>query len=137
MTATAYANRTARPAARVYPPRNAQAAQFARDHDEALLISFVGNTEWANPTVYCDSGVRYDWDCFVGLHAVIVVRAGVDARHAMAEVLERSDTIAVGYPVLLDIEAREAAMVVHGKPMGLWQVRKGSTLWQQYFALAL
>lgn len=132
MNAAAYADR--RPAPRkLYPPRNVQAAQRARDQDAALIVSFVGDTDWSNPTVYCDSGVRYDWSFFDGLHAILIVRGGIDARHAMRQILDRSDTIGTGYPVLLDVEAREVAMVVHGKPVNLWPVRRGTPLWQQYF----
>lgn len=134
MNAAAYANRAAaRRTPQLHPPRNVAAAQRAREQDVALIVSFVGDTAWSNPTVYCDSATRYDWSFFAGLHAVIVVKGGIDARHAMHEILERSDTIGVGYPVLLDVEAREAAMVVHGKPVNLWQVRRGTELWQQYF----
>lgn len=129
--ASHYANRAA--AKKLFPPRNVQAAQRARERGDALIVSFIGDTDWSSPTVYCDSGVRYDWSFFAGLHAVIVVKASIDARHAMREILERSDVIGVGYPVLLDVEAREAAMVVEGKPINLWQVRRGTGLWQQFF----
>jgi hypothetical protein len=129
----AYADRrrtAATPAMR--EPRNTRAAQWAREQELPLVVSFVGDTPWSNPTVYCDSGVRYAWDFMAGLHAVLVVKPGVDARHAMREILMRSDLIRVGYPVLVDVESQEVACIVDGNPVGLWQVRHGSELWQHY-----
>lgn len=131
-----YADRrraAARPTVR--PPRNAPAAQRAREQALSLVVSFVGDTPYPLPTVYCDSATRYDWSLVDGLpaHVIVVVKPGIDARHALAEIVRRSNTIRVGYPVLVDIEAKEVACVIHGSPIDLWQVRSGTELWQQYF----
>ena len=114
-------------------PRNMAAVQRARERDEALVVSFVGDVPWPNETVYCDSGRRYDWDFMRGLHVVLAVRPAVDASDAMRAVLERTDTIWGTYPVLVDMDAQEVACIVHGQPVALWQVRRGTSLWQQYF----
>ena len=130
-----YADRNRQVRAGVAPqPRNVRAAQIAIERDEALFVSFVGDTEWSNPTVYCDSGKRYDWGFLAGQEVVVVVKAGTDPKDALSRILERSDTIRVGYPILLDIEMQELSCVVHGTPVDLWQTRRGSELWQQYFA---
>lgn len=133
MTPANYADRRRSRSSAPRPPRNVAAAQRARDQDQALVVSFIGDTAWSNPTVYCDSAVKYDWSFIRGLHAVLIVKSGVDARHAMREILARTDTIHAGYPVLVDVERREVALVVEGQPINLWRVRSGASLWQQYF----
>lgn len=121
-------------AAKIAPPRNARAAQLAHDRGTALAVSFIGDAPLPWPTMYADSGVHYDWNCIAGLHVIIIVKPGIDALHAMREVLERSDCIGMGYPALIDWQNQELAFIVHGvdKPVQLWPVRRGTELWQRY-----
>lgn len=109
------------------------AAERSRECGEVLVVSFIGDTPWACSTVYCDSGRRYDWDFVRGLSVVVAVRPGVVVADALHQILEATDTIKGGYPVLVDVDAQEVACVVHGRPVGLWQIKRGSALWQQYF----
>lgn len=128
-----YADMRRSPAARPNLPRNMAAADRARERGDALVVSFVGDTPWALPTVYCDSGKRYAWEFARGLHAVVAVRPGVVVLDALRQILDTTDTIGQGYPVLVDLDAQEVACVVHGRPVGLWQIKRGSALWLQYF----
>lgn len=136
MNAAAYADRR-RTAVHTLPkPRNAQAAQLARDRGVPLLVSFIGDTPWAAPTVYADSGKRYAWSFIAGLHVVVVVRAGVDSTDALRSIFDHTDLVETGYPVLIDVDTQEAACVHENNPLKLWQMNRGSELWQQYFAPA-
>lgn len=124
-------------ATKLRAPRNITAAQIARDQAAPLIVSFIGDVRWANPTVYCDSGSRYDWSFVQTLveHTIVVVKAGVDTKDALAKILERSDTIRVGYPVLVDVDQQEVACVIDAFPkVKLWQARRDSPLWHHYFA---
>lgn len=115
-------------------PRNAQAATWARDRDEPLVASFIGDTQWRNPTCYADGGRRYDWSFVAGVHVIVLARPGIDVRHAMREILEHTDTLGFGYPVLIDATSNELACIVHARGgVDLWPVRRGTQLWQQYF----
>ena len=118
------------------PPRNIRAAEVARENQLPLVISFIGDTPWTNPTVYCDPGKRYDWSFVSSLneHTIIAVKTGAVLLDALRSILLRTDTLEIGYPVLLDVDLQEVACVVPGPPMSLWQVRRGATLWQHYFA---
>lgn len=109
------------------------AAERSRECGEVLVVSFIGDTPWPCSTVYCDSGRRYDWDFVRGLSVVVAVRPGVVVADALHQILEATDTIKGSYPVLVDVDAQEVACVVHGRPVGLWQIKRGSALWQQYF----
>lgn len=138
MKSAAYADRRRAAKARaLYPPRNARAADVARERGVALVASFVGDTPWQAPTVYCDSGKSYDWESARGLHVIIAVKPGIDARNAMREILQRADTIKTGYPMLVDVERQEVACIVDGvsaqQPIQLWHVQRGTELWQQFF----
>lgn len=114
-------------------PRNMIAVEMARAKGQSLIVSFVGDTAWPNPTVYCDGGKRYDWGFITGLHTIVVARPGVDLCNALSEILARTDTLLDGYPVLVDAELQEAACVV-GPPLGLWQIRPATEQWQKYFS---
>ena len=136
MNATAYANRSRAAPARTAPqPRNMRAVDHARERDVPLVISFVGDTEWPNPTVYVDGGKRYDWSFVRGLDTIIAVRPGIDSLEAVRQILAHTDTFK-GLPVVIDVEHQEVACVIEGPPVQLWQVRRGSVLWQQYFSPA-
>ena len=124
-------------APQLHTPRNARAAAIARERDEPLFVSFVGDLRYANPTVYCDSGERYDWSLVAGLHVIVAAKTGIDASAALVSILEHTNTITTGYPVLLLVDREEVACVVHGvkgKPVSFWPIRRGSELWQKYFA---
>jgi hypothetical protein len=41
-----------------------------------LVVSFVGSTDFRNPTVFADSGVQYDWGFTRDLHVSILVKPG-------------------------------------------------------------
>ena len=116
-------------------PRNMKAAEEARELRTSLFVSFIGDTGWPNPTVYCDSGNRYDWGFTRASHVVVVAKPGADTLDALQAILACSEVIYRGYPVLLDVDQQEASCVIHGThgPQ-LWQVRKESPIWQQYFA---
>jgi hypothetical protein len=140
-----YADRSRqRFAAKLAQPRNLKAADQARSEGCALVVSFVGDTPWSNPTVYCDSGQRYDWrflegqhtpwGSFEGMHTIVAVRPGVITLDALPEILERM--AGSEYPVLVDLHLQEVACIVDAVPplkVQLWQTRRGSGLWQQYF----
>jgi len=149
---TAYADRgRAKRDPRLYPPRNAGAADRARAEGVPLVVSFVGDTPYRFPTVFCDPGRRYDWS-FLGprildpefkpeeyrggphLQVIVAVMLGMDVAAALAEILARCDC-SVAYPALAILDRRELAFIVH-RPGGgaqLWPVRSGTELWQQYF----
>lgn len=133
----AYADRSRqRFAPKLATPRNLKAADQARNDASPLVVSFAGDVPWSNPTVYCDSGQRYDWDFMKGLHCIVVVKPGVDTKDALPAILERGYTDDFGYPVLVDLQQQEVACIVHAQPapnVQLWQTRRGSELWQQYF----
>ena len=114
-------------------PRNIKAAQAARAGDEPLFVSFVGDIPWPSPTVYCDSGSRYDWAFLAGLLVFVVVRAGTDASGAPSAILANSDVAGKGYPMLVDLDQREVACIVHGRPIQLWQMKREHPVWQQLF----
>jgi hypothetical protein len=130
----AYATRRRTPAPSLAQPRNMRAVDIARERGEALVVSFIGDTPYPNPTVYCDSGVRYDWAFAEGLSVLVVARPGINTVDAL-DALVRYVTHIGGhdYPVLIDLKNEEAANVVDGWPLQLWQVRKGAPTWQQYF----
>jgi hypothetical protein len=136
LTAAAYANRKRGARKALRQPRNMPAVQRARDQGQPLGVSFIGDIPWAGPCIHVDGGQRYDWSFVAGLHTVLIVKPGIDCRLALREVLEHTDTIRIGYPVLVDVEAKAVANVVHGNGPGqvqLWQWRRESDLWQQFF----
>lgn len=135
MNATAYADRSRTPTRGPIQPRNMRAADTARERNVPLVVSFVGDTDWPNPTVYVDGGKRYDWSFVKGLDTIIVVRPGIDSLDAVRQILAHTDTLK-GLPVVIDVEHQEVACVIEGPPVQLWQVRRGSVLWQQYFSPA-
>lgn len=132
-----YADRSRqRPRSKLEAPRNMRAAQQANQQGVPLVVSFVGDSPWQSPVIYCDGGVRYDWSWIPEMvkHTVIVTRPAIDIRHAAAAILGLTDTLLIGYPILVDVESKEVACVIesmHG--FLLWQVRRGTELWQQYF----
>lgn len=128
-----YADNRRKPARGPLQPRNIAAADRAREHGDSLVVSFVGDTPWRLPTVYCDSGKTYLWECVRGLQVIVAVRPGVAVLDALRELLALVDSATRGYPVLVDVDAREVACVVEGSPVGLWQVKRGTDLWRQYF----
>lgn len=121
---------------RARQPRNLTAAvERAKRQKVVLCASFVGDTPWPEvPTVYCDSGVQYDWEFVTALplHVIVAVRQGVDANHAIRAIFDRSN-IRRGYPVLVDVDRQEVACIVDGDPYGLWQMKNGTDLWRLYF----
>lgn len=133
----AYADRSRqRFAPKLATPRNLKAADQARVDACPLVVSFVGDVPWSNPTVYCDSGRRYSWDFMKGLHCIVAVGPEVDFKDALQAILERGYTDQYGYPVLVDLKQQEVACIVEASPapkVQLWPVRRGSELWQQYF----
>jgi hypothetical protein len=89
--------------------RNAQAILEARMGGmrpaEAVLVSMVGSLAWPNPTVYADSGVRYDWSWAEGMDRIcLVVKTGVDASHAMRGLF---NAMLPYYLAVADIEAKQ------------------------------
>ena len=63
-----------RPAPGPSAPRNFAAAERARERDQLLFVSFVGDLPFGEATVYADAGQRYDWRCLQGLQTVVCVR---------------------------------------------------------------
>ena len=133
-----YADRHRKDVRKPLLPRNMTAVDRACAEGCPLVVSFVGDVPWSNPTVYCDSGHRYGWDFMRGLHCIVAVRPEVDAKDALQAILERGYTPQYGYPVLVDLKRQEVACIVEASPapkVQLWQTRRGSELWQQYFTL--
>jgi hypothetical protein len=127
-----------KPAARLYPPRNAQAIERYRregwlsEHDTGVVVSFVGKTAIDAPHVFVDSGRRYDWSALAGLSAFIVVTKGVDARHAMVDLYRISE---IGRtPQLIDFDAKMMAWIVSADPLTLDPQRVGSLPWVNLFS---
>lgn len=115
-------------------PRNARsgAVDQAREKDISLVISLVGSTGFANPHVFIDPGQRYDWS-FLGtghLHCLVATRRGIDSMEAVRAAWSVCQPIKA-YPTLIDIEQQEVSFITDGYE--LWQVRKGTGLWRQYF----
>lgn len=48
-----------------------------------VIVSYLGETEWQGPHVFCESGKRYAWDWSRDLSIVIVLCPGVDATDAI------------------------------------------------------
>lgn len=134
MRPTPYADRSRRQPTALPKPRNIGAVDRAREQDVPLVISFVGDSHLSNPTVFCDAGKRYDWSFIDGFLTIILFKPGMDLKDALPEILKRTDVIGRGYPVLLDVERKQAACVIEGTPVGFWQMRPDSELCQSYFA---
>lgn len=111
-------------------PRNARALDQLQPKDY-LAISFVGNTPLRMPTVYADSGKRYDLRRAQGAHVFIVVKPGIDAKRVIADVFEVGEL----YPTLVDYETKTVAAIVDkvGGGFKLWPWARGSEPWRAYF----
>lgn len=105
-------------------PRNASAIAAARQGGlrpaKPIVVSYVGDTPWDNPTVYADSGQRYDWSWAKDLEVQIVVKPGVDATDAVDSLF---DPFATSYLGLIDIERKHVSFVVSLDPPVLWPMR--------------
>ena len=116
-------------------PRNAQSILDVRLRglrpDAPVFVSYVGSLPVPNPTVYADSGQRYDWRFLRGLTVYIAVSAGIDASDAMRGAYAEMDS---DYPTVIDYERQQLACVVMTMPLQLWQVQRHSQLWQEHFA---
>lgn len=142
---THYADRSRR-APRLAMPRNMKAVESIRgaalcdppvNARASLFVSFVGDIPWIDPTIYCDPGVRYDWKAVLQgvAHVAVVSKPGIDLRDAPQAILEAADVIGIGYPVLIDVDLKDCACIVHGldgRPQ-LWTMKSSSPIWQQYF----
>jgi len=112
-------------------PRNLRNAVL--NADESLIVSFVGQTKYANAHIFADSGVRYDWGFIADkVHAIIMVKPGIDASDAIRGIFDNSDPM-LAYPTLVDVQAQHVACVIDGHPIRLWQTKRGSELWRQFF----
>lgn len=98
---------------------------------ETVIASFIGSTNFAEPHVFCGSGVRYDWRFLRGLQVAIVVKPGIDAQHAMRSVFELTEP----YPTLVDVERQVVGSLVDriGGGLKLWPRRRGSEAWRALF----
>jgi hypothetical protein len=103
------------------------------ERGSTLVVSFIGSTDFRNPTVFADSGAQYDWGFTRDLHVSILVKPGVDCTHALREIYQASSLLH-GYPQLVDVEQQHLACIVGADPLKLWPVRRGSEPWQQHFA---
>lgn len=116
-------------------PRNAQSILDVRLQglrpDAPVCVSYVGNLPVSNPTVYADSGKRYDWRFLRGLTVYIAVSAGIDASDAMRGARAEMD---IDYPTVIDYERQQLACVIMARPLQLWQVQRHSPLWLEHFA---
>lgn len=117
------------------PPRNAKALGEARARGELgaglFVASFVGPTRLAAPHVFVDPGKRYDWRDASGMHAIVAVRPGINAR----QILQDLAAITLPYLTLVDFDRQTVGSVVD-KPGGgfkLWPRRRGSPAWLEVF----
>lgn len=120
------------------PPRNAAALIDYRrqgllsDHDDGVVVSYVGQTPIDAPHVFVDSGRQYDWSALAGLSAYIVVTKGIDARLAIVDLCRCSELGKA--PHLIDFEAKLLAWIVSHDPITLLPQRRGSSSWVNLFS---
>lgn len=98
-----------------------------------MIVSFVGSTGYRHPHVFADSACRYDWGCLKGLHAVMVIRPGIDVGHAMVAIFETAELMH-SYPAVVDIDQQHLAFLVGSQPLQLWPVKPDTELWRDYFS---
>ena len=123
--------RVLRPTA-LRPLLNLRAATRASADACPLVVSFVGQTHLANPHVFADPGTMHDWRPCAGLETIIALRPGLPIADALCELLALANVF-LAYPVLMDVERRQIASLVHGRPIAIWPVTDGSSEWQRYF----
>lgn len=103
-------------------PRNAQGILDLRLRGkrpaDPLVVSFIGATDWPEPHVFCDPGVRYDWRFLLGLLVFVAVRPGLSVRDSLVDIFE----VAKLYPMLVDFENEQIAAVIDNKPLRLWKM---------------
>ena len=114
-------------------PRNLKAIEVAREQGEPILVSFMGTAPFSGPAIYCDPGRRYEWGRLAGLLPVVVVDGRTNTADALPALLDLTNTIATGYPLLVDVQSQMVACVVHGSPVSLWQYKRDSTTWRELF----
>lgn len=96
---------------------------------DPVVVSFAGDTGWANPHVFAEPGVEYDWRFLVGLPVYIVVKPGIECREAIRAIYAQAEL----YPTLVDIEAQTAASVIDDKPLRLWPIYRAGSRWKDIF----
>lgn len=101
--------------------------------EHPVIVSFVGTTGFDNPHAYADSGVRYDWRFVKGLAVQVFVKPGIDARDALERIFDEVDLVQA-YPMLVDVERKQVAAVVENRPLSLWHVKAGGSMWKDFFA---
>lgn len=115
-------------------PRNAwrivEARRQGKKPELPVFISYVGDIPSPNPTVYCDSGVRYEWNWLSGLTTYVAVKAGVNATDAFCAAWLHMRMVC---PTLIDYEREQLACIVLVNPLRLWQVRRDSHIWRDHF----
>lgn len=120
-----------------YEPRNARSIVAAKadgtlEPGETVIVSLVGDCDFAGMKVYADPGKRYDWSCLAGQMACLVVNAAdrQDAR-LFGDVFAAS----MPYPSIVVLDRQVVGSIVDcADGFKLWQRRRGSEAWQAVFA---
>lgn len=120
-------------AARRLPlPRNAMALDGLPVGTQ-VVVSFVGSTGYASPHVYADSGRRYEWGFLMGLHALIVIKPGIEVGDSLDAIFEAASPF-VAYPAVVDAELKRLTFLVGSRPPKSWPVKEHTSLWREYFS---
>lgn len=117
-------------------PRNVSAIRAAREagklvERDLICVSFVGGIGRPEPTVFVDSGRRYDMRCAALLFALVFVRPGIDARDVIGDL----QLVSLPYVTLIDAERQMVASVVDdsGGAWKLWPRLRGGEEWRKFF----
>lgn len=78
--------------------------------------------------VFPVEGVRYDWKFLSGCEVHVVVAPGIDAE----AVIRAIEAVCAPYLGVVDTKRKSLAYIVPGGK--LWQVRRGSEQWKEWFA---
>lgn len=122
--------------ARCEVPRNLHAIQQMRDtgklkDGDLVVVSFVGQTRYPEPHLYCNSGRRYDLRVLANLNAAVVVRPGIGAGQVLADLAHLTRDL----PILIDVERQIRAEVIEstGGALKLWPSAQGGRAWLECF----
>jgi len=83
-----------------------------------VIVSFVGDTPWDGPTVYCDSGQKYDWAWAEKLEFCVVVNPETDATDALENLFKHQSS--ASYLCLIDIQLQQVSYLLSLQPQKLW-----------------
>ena len=107
-------------------PRGAHAIadlrRLGKRPGDAVVVSFLGDV-WRprNPTVFVDSGRRYDWAWLRGLAVIVAVDRRLDCMPVVRDVAEATHPWPQGYVTMVEPDAGIVAAVLAWTPaVKLW-----------------